>query len=101
MLGTSVVNVTTAPAVASVAKPAETGDLTPAAYAAAIKFVEEKFPGKKRFSEMYNSSVERNGNSFAVTLSADDLSQAAPVRNFFRVEMEYNSGDWKLNEIKQ
>ncbi|MFN7139992.1 MAG: hypothetical protein ACK4UN_11720, partial [Limisphaerales bacterium] len=89
------------PSVQVVQKPAEKPaiDLNASAYSAALKFVEERFPGPKRFSEMYQSSIERKGDLFVVTLSADDLGGTTPVRYFFSVEMESSSSGWTLKNI--
>jgi len=111
MLGSSVVNVATAPVSTTVdaapakeeekAAPVAPKDMTVAAYDAARKFVQEKFPGPKRFSELYQSSVDRNGNDFVVTLLVDELAGSTPVRYFLSVEMTFNGESWVLKEIKR
>ncbi|MBA4150079.1 MAG: hypothetical protein H0X66_18360 [Verrucomicrobia bacterium] len=95
-------NVTTAPAVKSdkvEVPPAK--DMSVAAYQAAQGFIQDRYPGPKRFSELYQSSIEQKGNTYTVTLSADDLGGATPVRYFFSVEMERNGATWTLKEIKR
>ena len=102
LLSSSVVNVVTIPAAKPAAiQAAPPSDMTAAAYEAAQGFIEEKYPGPKRFSELYQSTIAQDGNIYTVTLSADDLAGAAPVRYFFSVEMEHTNNTWKLKELKR
>lgn len=100
MVGTSVVNVTSAPPVATTQN--EPTDLNLAAYNAAKQFIHDRFPGPKAFGQYGETSIERSGANFSVTLIVEDVSNRnAPVRNYFRVQMEYGAGQWKLIEIAQ
>jgi hypothetical protein len=100
MLGSSIVNVVTAPAVK--ATKTDHQDLNLSAYFAARQFIQERFPGPKAFAEFEQASINHQGNFFEVTIPCEDISDPnAPVRNYFRVKMEFSGGRWILQEIFQ
>ena len=104
LLSSSVVNVVTLPAskpATTESAPAPPNDMTAAAYEAAKGYVEEQYPGPKRFSDLYQSTIEQKGDVYTVSLSADELAGETPVRYFFSVEMEYSGNTWKLRQLKR
>ena len=98
LLGTSVVNVKTAPP----SKSSEVGDLNRAAYDAARQYIVQQRPHIQNLSEYMQSGIEHTGRVFSVSISSDELStNQQPVRNFYRVDMEFADGKWTLKSIQQ
>ncbi len=99
LVGTSFVNVKTAPAAV---KPDDPGDLNLAAYNAAKQFIKDTHQDVQSFSEFFQSGVEHNGRTFIVTLATEETgSNAQPVRNFYRVDLVFTNSNWMLQSIKQ
>jgi hypothetical protein len=95
LIGSSFVNVASAPAVSTVKR---VENLESSAYFTAREILGQRFPKAGNFSEFKHSPVQRNGNRFTVLIASDD---GANARNFFRVDLEFTGGDWKVIDIKQ
>ena len=88
MLGTSFVNVASAPSKPS--KPAFPDDQSEAAYKAAKQFLQERVQGSHNLSEFSQSMIDRKGNLYNVIIAADEMVNARPTRTFYDMQVEFD-----------
>lgn len=99
MLGTSFVNVVSAPV--KVSRPKTPENMEQAAYAAAKQFLVERVHGSRNLSEFSQSMLERKGDQYNVMIAGDEIVNGQPVHKFYLVAVRFEAGSWHLDEIKQ